>query len=79
VLFRYSPELTQRMIAYIKQKNGLDISADQANEFLDNSAELCLAFVRPRGGGRMPELAESVVVARGARNTSGTLQSATRS
>jgi len=39
-LFSYSEPLRQRLIVYFKQKYGLDITNDQANEYLDSLANL---------------------------------------
>lgn len=39
-LFNYSEPLRQRLITYFKQKYGLDITNDQANEYLDSLTKL---------------------------------------
>lgn len=45
-LFNYSEQLQQRLIAYFKQKYGLDITKEKANEYLDSLANLYDWLVR---------------------------------
>ena len=40
-LFNYSEPLRRRLIVYFKSRYGLDITNEQANEYLDSLAKLC--------------------------------------
>jgi len=46
---RFSQQLIEKCIAVFKEKNGVDISPETANEYLNSFADLYLAFagVRP--------------------------------
>jgi hypothetical protein len=49
-LFNYSEPLRQHIIAYFKMKYGLDITNEQANEYLDSLANLFDWFDRQSHG-----------------------------
>lgn len=71
---RYSSKLLVETILCFKEENGLDISTEIAEEYLDGLSGVFLAFVRPTltGGGQTPE-PSSGVRSMGASNTHGTL------
>jgi len=50
VTFQYSKSLIERTQAYFKNRCGIDISEETANEYLRSFAKLYLAFARPNGG-----------------------------
>jgi len=61
VPFTFSQKLIQDCIKNFKEENGVDISAETANEYLNNMAGLFLAFTEKRpdpnasaAGGTLP-------------------------
>jgi hypothetical protein len=45
VLFAYDKNLIERVIKYISKKTGEDISAEQAEEYLNSLADLYESFI----------------------------------
>jgi hypothetical protein len=82
----FSQPLVDTCIEYFKRKYTLDISVDQANEYLHSFAKLYLAFTRPDGGrlaaGTLSAAGDSAVAedvlrnSMGVSNTHGTLPDA---
>lgn len=72
----YSPELISEAILCFKEEDGLDISEETAEEYLNGLSGLFLAFARPAltSGERTPATPEPEPSrSMGASNTHGTL------
>jgi hypothetical protein len=48
VPFQFSQKLIDRAIKYFKDRNGVDISAETANEYLNSFARLFIDFANPK-------------------------------
>jgi len=46
--YQFSQQLIDRAIASFKKENGVDISVEIANEYLNSFADLYLAFAKQR-------------------------------
>ncbi len=52
--YQYNQKLVEETIRCFKEENGLDITSEQANEYLNSLANLYLAFTgRAVSGGRL--------------------------
>lgn len=75
----YSPELISEAILCFKEEDGIDISEETAEEYLNGLSGLFLAFARPNlKGGEETQVNPPRISSMGASNTHGTLQFATK-
>lgn len=74
-MFHYRPELIAEAILCFKEEDGLDISEETAEEYLNGLSGLFLAFARPNLKGSDEQMTEPHEPSRsmGVSNTHGTL------